>query len=67
MAERVFTGLLARGGFDVDLAWDGGKLTKATIKSHLGNPCRVRVGDKTIDVKTEKGKAYTFDAGLKQE
>ena len=59
------TGLRARGGFEVDLAWDGGKLTKTTIKSNLGNPCRLRAGDKTIDLKTEKGKAYTFDAGLK--
>jgi alpha-L-fucosidase 2 len=59
------TGLSARGGFDVDMTWADGKLTKATIHSKLGNPCRVRVGEKTIDLKTEKGKAYALDADLK--
>ena len=59
------SGLCARGGFDVAMSWDGGTLTKATITSKLGNPCRVRVGDKTIDLKTEKGKTYAFDGELK--
>jgi alpha-L-fucosidase 2 len=59
------TGLCARGGFDVDMTWANGKLTRATIHSKLGNPCRVRVGEKTIDLKTEKGKAYTLDGELK--
>lgn len=35
-------GLRARGGFTVDLAWQDGVLTEATITSQLGSACRVR-------------------------
>jgi alpha-L-fucosidase 2 len=37
------TGLVARGGYVVDLAWNQGKLTRVRILSRLGGNCRVRV------------------------
>jgi len=55
------TGLCARGGHEIDMTWDGGKLTKLVFRSKLGNPCRLRAGDKTMDLKTEAGKTYTFE------
>jgi alpha-L-fucosidase 2 len=36
------SGLCGRGGFVVDLTWQNGCLTKATIYSKVGGPCRVR-------------------------
>lgn len=35
-------GLCARGGFEVAMRWNDGKLETATILSRLGNSCRVR-------------------------
>jgi alpha-L-fucosidase 2 len=58
------TGLRARGGHQFDFAWDNGKVTKVTLRSKLGNPLKLRVGDKVIDVKTDAGKTYTFDGQL---
>jgi len=38
------TGLKARGGFEVDLEWADGKLTRAVIRSALGGNCRLQTG-----------------------
>ncbi len=57
-------GLCSRGGFEVDIDWENGKLIKAVIKSKLGNECKIRYGNKVVSVKTEKGRSYQFDGGL---
>ena len=57
-------GLRARGGFEVDLAWRDGKLTRARVKSLLGNPCKLRLGEKTLELQTRRGKSYRFDGML---
>ena len=38
-------GLMARGGFKIDLAWSGRHLTKLVIHSALGGNCRLRVNE----------------------
>ncbi len=38
-------GLKARGGFEVDIIWKDGKLTKAVIRSQLGRTCHLKVQD----------------------
>ncbi|MDP4222808.1 MAG: glycoside hydrolase family 95 protein, partial [Bacteroidota bacterium] len=57
-------GLMARGGFGVDIDWADGKLTRAVITSKLGNPLKLRYTGKVIELRTtDKGKAYTFKPG----
>ena len=35
-------GVKARGGFEIDIQWEDGQLTKTTIKSSCGGNCRIR-------------------------
>jgi alpha-L-fucosidase 2 len=54
-------GLRARGGFEVDENWKDGKLVSATVHSLLGNPCRLRCGDVTREVKIQKNGTFQWD------
>jgi alpha-L-fucosidase 2 len=57
-------GLMARGGFEVDIDWEDGKLNHAKITSKLGNPLRMSYKGKVIELKTtEKEKSYVFRNG----
>jgi alpha-L-fucosidase 2 len=55
------SGLRARGGFVVDIAWQNGKLTGATIHSLNGNPCHLRYGNITRLVKIKPGKSFQWN------
>jgi len=60
-----FTGLCARGGFEVDIAWENGVLTRAVVRSKLGQPCVVRYGAREIQLKTRAGSRDVLDAQLR--
>jgi len=56
--DGMVTGIRARGGFDVDITWKNGRLTKAVIHSKAGQPCKVVYGDKSWELKTTAGSSH---------
>ncbi len=54
------TGLRARDGFEVDLAWQHGALERATIRSLLGQPLRARRGNTQRTFDTTRGATFTL-------
>ena len=55
------TGLRARGGFEIDLSWKNGSLERATVRSRLGEPLKLRRGDtvRTLE-RTSRGATLVF-------
>ena len=58
------TGLKARGGFEVSMSWNNGKLTSCEIKSLLGNPCLVRYNDVTKKYNIKAGSSIRIEGEL---
>ena len=54
-------GLRARGGFDVDIEWSGGRLTRAVLTSRLGRATRLRYRDAVRDYRTSVGGRIEFE------
>jgi alpha-L-fucosidase 2 len=56
-------GLRARGGYEVDLAWKGGRLTRATVRSVAGGGlAKLRYGTRTVEVRLRPGQHRVLEA-----
>ncbi|PGH38586.1 MAG: alpha-L-fucosidase [Candidatus Nephrothrix sp. EaCA] len=53
-------GLCARGGFDISLSWENGRLKKARLLSKKGGAAEVRYQGKKVQLQTKEGKTYSL-------
>lgn len=56
------TGLRARGGMTVDVAWEDGRPTTARLRADqdMGTTCRVAEGEATVDLRLTGGRTTTL-------
>ncbi len=48
-------GLRCRGGFELDMEWDEGRITRIQVRSHAGNDLRIDYGEDTFEMSTWPG------------
>ncbi len=60
-------GLRARGGFEVDLDWQDGKLLRADLRSRQAGRCALVSGETRVEIATEAGKIYHLNDRLEPE
>jgi alpha-L-fucosidase 2 len=58
------TGMRARGGFEVNVAWGNGQLVSASIRSILGADCTVRYGDQVVALQLKPGVTVNLNGSL---
>lgn len=64
LPDGKITGLKARGAFEVSIEWRKGKLLKAKIISQSGNDVKIRYGDKSSSLSTQKNEVIYLDKNL---
>lgn len=64
-AEGSVKGLRARGGFEVDIAWQAGQLRSAVVRGKPGAKFIIRHGDTTKEVKLPRSGKLSLDRELK--
>ncbi|MEV4757125.1 glycoside hydrolase N-terminal domain-containing protein [Micromonospora sp. NPDC049559] len=62
-ADGEVTGVGARGGFEVDLRWRGGRATSATVRSVGGTATELRHGSWRRDITLRPGESITVTPG----
>ena len=62
-ADGEVRGLRARGGLEVDIAWQNGALTKAMLRPSIGGTVRVRVrgSSDSTSIQLTAGQPWEFE------
>ncbi|TKC10108.1 glycoside hydrolase family 95 protein [Pedobacter polaris] len=58
-------GVMARGGFELSLKWNNGKLENVEVKSKVGGTCIIRYKNQMISIATKMGETYKLNGALK--
>lgn len=64
LAHGRVRGIRAEGDFTLDIIWQHGKLSGASVYSGSGGPCLLKYGTKLLRLSTTKGKTYVVDGDL---
>jgi alpha-L-fucosidase 2 len=59
------SGLLARGGLEVAIAWQDGKLTKASLTAREPKAVKLRYAGREVEIQVKAGTTYEFGPDLK--
>jgi len=63
--EGEIKGLVARGGFVVEIKWQNNQLVSAKISSHKGGNCPIKYKDKNVNITLHPGEELKLDNQLK--
>jgi len=58
-------GLMARGGFEVDMVWREGALAEAVVRARRPGACRLQYGSTAVSFETQPGDVLRLDGSLK--
>ena len=64
LPKGAISGVVARGGFELDFKWENSLLQEVIVTSKKGSKCKLQYKDKLIEFDTKVGKKYTFDGML---
>ena len=65
--DGSFSGLRVRGGFEVDLVWEAGRLKEATVTSITGKTGALRYGDTLVKLDMQPGQELRFNGDFVQQ
>ncbi|MFW5901314.1 MAG: glycoside hydrolase family 95-like protein, partial [bacterium] len=60
LSSGKISGIKGRGGFEISLNWEDGRLVSVKVKSQQGNKLNLRYNEQMVSQETIAGETYTF-------